>query len=66
MKGDVSSLRKSARRLPQVFEISCGSVSSSERRSCLGDLLPENDKQTLEVHETMWSETFEDEMLRDR
>ena len=62
-KGEVSPLRKSARCCLEVFEIRCGSGSSPQSFYGLGDLLPENDKQTLEDHETLWLETAEDEML---
>ena len=65
VKGDVSLLRKSARRFLEVFEISSGSGSPPEALPCLGGLLAENDMQTLEIHETIWSETFEDETLHE-
>ena len=52
-----------ARRFPEVFEISCGSGSSPELLPDVDGLLPETDKQTLEVHETIWSGTCEDETL---
>ena len=39
-KGEVSPLRKSARRCPEVFEIACRSGSSPQLLPALGDLLP--------------------------
>ena len=39
-KGEVSPLRKSARRCPEVFEIACGSGSSPQLLPALGDVLP--------------------------
>ena len=48
---------------PEVFEIACGSGSSVELLPEVDDLRLENDKQTPELHETIWSDFAEDETL---